>query len=91
MTFRVGMEVVCVDADDKEECFGYHSDGPWPVKNGVYTVEVMETRSGVLWLGLAEFSDEIYTAYSFRPVVTRKTDISVFEELLKTKSEKELV
>jgi len=91
MTFHIGQKLVCVDAD-----FEYYGivDLNLPVHLGVYTVRDVVTGRGVSGLGLGLLLEEICnragpygTEYSFvpdrfRPVVERKTDISIFEKML---------
>lgn len=80
MTFRVGMKVVCVDASGNVPMLnlgaiyticGFTEDDP----PGLQLVEVSPNEPGDNW----------YTGFRprrFRPVVERKTDISVFIALL---------
>lgn len=79
--FRVGQKVVCVQD-------GYLSainEGPT-----VYTISAVIMDLGVWHIVLAEVPTAGECARRFRPVVTRKTDISCFTKLLKTKSLEEL-
>jgi len=79
MTFRVGQKVVCVDASNT---------GGKLSENEIYTVAVVDTapisRSQTLWP--AELGprprDGGWYARRFRPIVERKTDISIFTAML---------
>lgn len=71
MTFRVGQEVVCVDASDPAGRHGIRA-GTVYVLTGLDREFVMIGETGkCLW----------YRA-RFRPLIERKTDISVFTKLL---------
>jgi hypothetical protein len=91
MAFHVGEKVVCVNDGP--------TDGGHIVslkKGTVYTVQFLcaaenhaEKNVGIFVCGVAEeprngFCD-CYNAERFRPLIERKTDISVFTEMLKTK------
>jgi hypothetical protein len=75
MTFRVGQKVVCVDA------------GSWRhLKNGtVYTVlatwAIDDGDPGFLTVDSQRGGGQ-YRRRRFRPIVERKTDISIFTEML---------
>lgn len=80
MSFRVGQRVVCVD--DKPRLVA-----PVLVRRGhIYTVtDVFETWSGLVGVLLAEVDPGLlpgWHADRFRPITERKTDISVFTEIL---------
>lgn len=83
MAFRVGQKVVCVN--DAENV------GPWleaaqPVLNAVYTVAAPPyvDDEGDLIVEIVELMNPYggYLVGRFRPVVERKTDISVFTKML---------
>jgi hypothetical protein len=87
--FRVGQKVVCVN--DSMSAYGVTS----PLKKGsVYTVS--DVMFGTSWRGpdtglilvgvpcVAQFVRG-YSASRFRPVVERKTDISIFKAMLNPK------
>lgn len=85
MAFHVGQKVVCVDVSD--------GDGDiFPLaKNGIYTVSSVGVgiATGAPVLRVAEFSPNLsspfrgeFWASRFRPVVERKTDISIFKAML---------
>ena len=98
--FRVGMKVCCVDADPRP---GYRwVRGEKLTLNATYTIAAfLVDDEGDEILHLAEiarsrkarreWSDENlgYAASRFRPVVERKTDISVFREILRKASKKQ--
>lgn len=87
--FRVGQEVVCVDASPCScGCVSAL------VKGEIY--RVIKTEGGFdpgIWLAEIEAPAEHdgFAAIRFRPLVTRKTDISSLEALLKTKKIEEVV
>jgi hypothetical protein len=86
MTFTIGQKVVCVDARDTRRG---HS---LPLKRGqILTIcSIISTWDGI---GL-EFNEivtpvldghvQAFNSRRFRPVVDRKTDISIFTEILHT-------
>lgn len=89
MTFHVGQKVVCV------ESFCGQGEGVrrWPdhvTKDGVYTVRqffVLYDQLACLYLdefvAPIAFGREVpFEAKYFRPVIERKTDISIFTALL---------
>jgi hypothetical protein len=92
MTFRVGQKVVCV----KEP----HKANPrvtQPVVGKVYTVRQTylswpDSKPGIvldeIQNGIHRASGQEYGFYAsrFRPVVERKTDISIFTEILRKAS-----
>jgi len=96
MTFYVGQKVVCVDASNMPGARWRANEAP--VEGQVYTVmAVRVTREGLQVLQLRELDrcEAVkawvarnigkfagYDARRFRPVVERKTDISVFKAML---------
>lgn len=81
--FRVGQKVVCVDAETWD---GGHFDAEQPLVVGrVYTVaSVGRTHFGDHGISLVENRRRIFPFFGarrFRPVVERKTDISIFHEI----------
>lgn len=82
MAFHVGQKVVCVDAE-----WAFYGDSCLndrdPIKGAVYTVaEVRHFEDGA-YLGLHELGDEVLFEHGgFRPVIERKTDISIFTRML---------
>lgn len=94
--FQVGQKVECVD-DQPHPC------SPYPIteitKGGIYIVSwcgSVEFDVGVtfVWLpgvrlqGIHRMHDWAWYALRFRPVVERKTDISVFQRMLTPNDEK---
>jgi hypothetical protein len=91
MTFRVGQKVVCITAPRKNGNWsGLHPS----VKGRIYTVRETYTSpyNGKLSLRFEEHINPIcpcwdiecgYTAERFRPIVERKTDISIFTAMLR--------
>lgn len=79
MTFRVGQKVVCIkepipQADCKYAIFE---------KGALYTVTLIEECSLGTFITVAELHPNVTgEACGFRPVVERKTDISVFTKML---------
>ena len=88
--FRVGQKVVCVDT---RWIVTSHKEIV-PVKNVVYTIRSVEIGyQGLPVIRLVEiinephqysdgFKEARFIARRFRPIVTRKTDISVFKAML---------
>lgn len=75
--FHVGQKVVCIDAT---------SYGPWPhLKQGaVYTVLLTTAFDGnraYLTVDCQEGGGQ-YMRHRFRPIVEKKTDISIFTKML---------
>lgn len=91
-----GMRIVCVEDEEFQEPEGYYPDKP--MKGVVYTVEAIwpfELDSRIIMVGLNEFRKRWqhrlrdgrvlrygFDARYFRPVLSRKSDISVFTALL---------
>jgi len=95
MTFRVGQKVVCVDDAPKfVDQYPYRRKLPISVKKGeIYTISgVVLTPAGKIGVYLLEvksayppFKDGMERTFlpeRFRPVVERKTDISIFTAML---------
>jgi hypothetical protein len=88
--FRIGQKVVCIDANGK-----LYPDKPYPKQGGIYTVRAIFFDPIAILL-LAEIKNEPlncccrcrqrhepgYQASRFRPLVERKTDISIFVNIL---------
>lgn len=87
MTFHIGQKVVCVD-DVEQRC----AKGDSPVKKGsIYTVREYYDFFGLRAIRIEEImnaNDRGYHASRFRPIVERKTDISVFTEILRKATKK---
>lgn len=81
--FHVGQKVVCVDASE-----GERSGKVMLTLNAVYTISEIcaEVRFGERGVFVAEISRKIsrpgFKARRFRPAVEKKTDISIFKEML---------
>lgn len=82
MTFRIGQKVVCVDASP------YYCTPRVSTSlrlNAVYTIRALHDLYGITCVSVEEIEGGIEHAFAatrFRPVVTRKTDISIFTKLL---------
>lgn len=95
LDWHVGMKVVCVDASAANyDPLGYTSP-PIPDLNGlkegrIYTIREVVDFYGVVGIHLQEIVRPLtrrgievpYAAARFRPVQTRKTDISIFTAML---------
>lgn len=88
--FRIGQKVVCVDASNSP---GRRWLEDAPTVGEVYTVTRYFLRLGKPCVHLAEIERSAaakrimgmnvgYWAFRFRPVVERKTDISIFQAML---------
>lgn len=79
MAFHIGQKVICVlDATPIPEC-------PFPIfkKNAVYTIARFDEEDGDTYIAVAELHPLVTGLISgFRPIVERKTDISIFTALL---------
>lgn len=90
--FQVGQRVICID-DDFHQRFPEDVGTIFPVKGQIYTVRSVElTRYGPA-ITLVEiinvdqlyedgFGELNFLPRRFRPVVERKTDISIFTRML---------
>jgi hypothetical protein len=107
MTFYVGQKVVCVvdasgwvgDTNGRPAAEMFDV----PEKDGVYTVRGYEFNDGRQFLCFEEIinpvcnfdvggrGEPVFSAANFRPVVDRKTDISVFTALLNPQHQKHLI
>lgn len=89
MTFRVGQKVVCVDADGSAGCL---EKGRTYIIGGA---EIDALNGAVVRLADGPLNPDRmlphrgWWASRFRPVVTRKTDISVFTAMLSPAKQKE--
>jgi hypothetical protein len=96
MMFRVGQKVVCVNVDSPpKEALSSFSPLPLDlVKGAIYTVTSVGVRhpcdlTNQPCVTLAEkHARQPYWASRFRPLVERKTDISVFTRMLIRATEK---
>jgi hypothetical protein len=76
--FRVGQKVACVDASS-------HNTSNSTLREGaVYTVTGFDPKGRLYLDGARHLRNALtgFNAYRFRPVVERKTDISVFTSML---------
>jgi hypothetical protein len=79
--FHVGQKVVCVDASDGEWNDIRGGATGYLVEGEVYTVASIRKEPEVTFLRLeGVFSG--WASIRFRPVVERKTDISIFRAML---------
>jgi hypothetical protein len=82
--FHVGQKVVYIgpgrwEDQDGDPCAGF----ALPVPGPIYTIFEISQMRGKLFLTLNEFSPRwAFGAKYFRPVVERKTDISIFTDML---------
>jgi hypothetical protein len=91
MTFRIGQKVVCIH---NGEWINGYGDEKLPIFNAVYSIRAKRIFGELTGILLNEIhnssrsylrvgNDECwFTARYFRPVVERKTDISVFQKML---------
>lgn len=93
MTFYVGQKVVYVGAIESRlhrlRQWLFPPPGGLPVKGNVYVVSEVFIHEPDLMIEVAEIKTETsslwvrgFRAVSFRPVVERKTDISIFTKML---------
>lgn len=96
MTFRVGQKVVYIGCKRSiwHAVQRYFHPYEEPVKGRVYTVSNAYTNGDDLLIEILEFPspadgywDAGFLAIAFRPIVERKTDISIFTKMLKQRSE----
>jgi hypothetical protein len=83
MAFHVGQKVVCVDDTDQPAA-------PYVVRGRIYTISDMHEPRDGLGLYLEEVpcveTDDYWGSFKaerFRPIIERKTDISIFTAMLK--------
>lgn len=82
MTFRVGQKVVCVRADSSGRL----------VEKKIYTISGFGVYVDEVLFDVAEVKTSVPHAWCrtrFRPIVERKTDISVFTEILRKVEQKQ--
>ncbi|BEV47313.1 hypothetical protein CRBSH125_34960 [Afipia carboxidovorans] len=91
--FRIGQKVVCVNDSNIHPCWSdWHSD--LIVKGRVYTIASIERSRDRFGFTLTEINSKpwptggyaAWRAERFRPVVERKTDISIFKAMLNPSS-----
>lgn len=88
--FRVGQKVVCID--DSVNPYGVLAT--YPKKGVVYAVRGVHPDGDAIFLDsiinpLIGGREPCFLNYRFRPVVERKTDISIFKAMLNTEHAKE--
>lgn len=90
MSFHIGQRVVCIN-DQMDGGATRWKDATYPVFGQIYTVRGMAVLPGGLILRLEEIicptfgrdnEEAGFGADHFRPVIERKTDISVFQRML---------
>jgi hypothetical protein len=92
--FRVGQKVVCINSGEGDQVRFYKDEAL--IQDYIYTIRSVHLHDGhpVLWLEEVRRDDASidewgplvgYSTSRFRPVVERKTDISIFTALLKTR------
>lgn len=90
MAFYVGQKVVCIH-EPRASQIAKWPGSHWPHKGGVYTIRAINVWPTETLLRLAELDNSHFTisriepgfdASHFRPVVERKTDISIFTKML---------
>jgi hypothetical protein len=89
MAFFVGQKVVCVDGDGHWHYTITGEAARGPTKGDILTIRAFGEENGLMfveWPGEDEEHDPEY----FRPVVEKKTDISVFVAMLTPNKVKEL-
>ena len=85
MTFRTGQKVACVSTSNGIDLPGEPAVGDTATISNVYVA-----ADGTLMLELVEWpspeTERVYAGWDakyFRPIVERKTDISIFKKMLK--------
>lgn len=90
--YRIGQKVICVDDDFSQ----YHYFGEqYPQKNCIYTVRNFSDGEHIRLVEIINnqypyndgFMEVSFRATRFRPIVERKTDISIFTEMLRPMKE----
>lgn len=90
MSFHVGQKVVCIK--NGWDSLTYNEVGP--AFRSVYTIRTIDAEDGDAMLRFEEIVNEVHNyregqhecqfwARWFRPVIERKTDISIFTAMLK--------
>lgn len=88
-TAKVGDKVVCTKQGAWKLTFGRDNGGNAPANGDICTIIEISFApkgeiAGMAILSLEEFGEHWWDARRFRPVEPRKTDISVFTDMLKT-------
>jgi hypothetical protein len=89
--FHVGQKVVCVDITTPS-AKNYPFFNTFLKKGNIYTVRSCHQHSYEGETGPAVCVNDMrtYWAFRFKPLIERKTDISIFKKLLNPKNHKEL-
>lgn len=82
MTFRVGQKVVCINGEWNHDSLNHPRKGDVCTIANIYDPTRPPPYLQCSYLGLVEFPVAHYAGDYFRPVVERKTDISVFLAML---------
>lgn len=99
MSFHVGQRVICVRAVYPALAEHYSYIKNWPVKDTIYTIRAIEADGDLVGVRLHEIvnpptlttqgvCEPGFTGEWFRPLTERKTDISVFTEILDRENDK---
>lgn len=82
--WHVGMKVVCVKHGKWEIVSGFDRIEAMPIEGGIYQIQSIVADDDGVFITLDECSPTAFwSASRFRPLVARKTDISVFTEILR--------
>lgn len=93
MAFYVGQKVVCVEASPRADYTPWKVsifDMEGLTEGRIYTVRAVSVQRGVSVIFVIEINrrwkvdgrEQGYAAVRFRPIVERKTDISIFKAML---------
>lgn len=97
MTFHVGQKVVCIEGEFDQAALAISLGVALPTKGVIYTIRNFEDRGDEPCLRLIEivnpkimhhgdiFDEPAYANDCFRPLVEKKTDISIFTAMLNQK------
>lgn len=87
--FRVGQKVVCVDASGSPNLKGgsVYTVSALDLSPGISLFDGAVAQVGVLLIEAKPTFAKSFDARRFRPVVERKTDISIFKDMLNTTPE----
>ncbi len=84
--FHVGQKVVCIESEWEKVIGPY--DPVCPKVGQVLTIIGMMEMGGETYIGFPEWHDHGYHHSGFRPVVERKTDISIFTAMLENSEDR---
>jgi hypothetical protein len=84
MAFRIGQKVQCIAGRAGWYRPGSATPEPGPMRGQVLRISGFDFISSACetYLAFAEFPAGTYFSHSFRPLVRKKTDISVFQAML---------